>query len=199
MVLNWSWLRMVIISNWPGARSMPGAAWTVKLALPVARRRTRARAAGWAGRSRPARARARCSRRSRGPRARCGRGCGRSRRPARAQSTAAARPASPAASRATIAGSLQQVGDAGGRAPARRLHHAHRVLDRDELRAAGLHVVSVRPRHGRISACSPVTRCDAVQLGRDVRREPAAAQRRGGVLGVRRGREEVAAQARRRP
>jgi hypothetical protein len=35
VVLNWSWLRTVISSNCPGASSVRGSSWTVKLARSV--------------------------------------------------------------------------------------------------------------------------------------------------------------------
>ena len=43
---------------------------------------------------------------------------------------------------------------------ARHLHHAHRVFSRDKLWSSSLPSISVRPRHGRINARSPVIKCE---------------------------------------
>ncbi len=68
------------------------------------------------------------------------RGCGRSPRPARPRSPARRRRAATRARPATIAGSLRSSGEAGFSASLRAVHHAHRILDRHELRPPRLHV-----------------------------------------------------------
>ncbi len=91
-----------------------------------------------------------------------------------------------------------QVRRAGLETPVRGVHHAHRVLDRDELLAAVLATSrSVRPRHGRSSASSPWTRCERLSFVATWTVSGTAAQRRLGELGVGGRRDEVAARGRR--
>ena len=100
-----------------------------------------------------------------------------------------------AASRATIAGSDSRCVDAGAFMPARQVHHAHRILDRHGLRAAGLHVDLGAAQAGQDQRLAPVHQVRAVELGGDVH-----GQRRSGAapapvrVGVGRGGGEVAAQ-----
>ena len=57
VVLNWSWLRMVIMTSWPAARLVRGVANTVKRARPPGVRNRRSRTA--LGRANPSRPRTR--------------------------------------------------------------------------------------------------------------------------------------------
>ncbi|SAP61073.1 Uncharacterised protein [Klebsiella oxytoca] len=76
----------------------------------------------------------------------------------------------------------------------RGMHHAERILDRNVLRAAGLHVqfgAAERWQDQRVFAGHQMA---AVKLGADMHRQVAVAQGAGGALGVRRRGGQVAAQ-----
>ena len=76
----------------------------------------------------------------------------------------------------------------------RGVHHAERILDRNVLRAAGLHIqfgAAERRQDQRVFAGHQVA---AVKLGADMHRQIAVAQGAGGALGVRRRGGQVAAQ-----
>src|SRR3954469_15365488 len=91
-------------------------------------------------------------------------------------------------------GLAEQLLAGGTQAPARRLDHAHRVLGRDELLSGDLHVALGTPEAGQDQGGRAGDEMGAVQLGRDVGREPGAPERRGRVLGIRSRGEEVPAQ-----
>ena len=75
---------------------------------------------------------------------------------------------------------------------ARSLHHRHRILQWSRTAAARLDIALRCGRaHGRISALLPGDQMAAIELGRDLHRQAALAQRRRRELGVRRRREKL--------
>ncbi len=80
-------------------------------------------------------------------------------------------------------------------AASRQVHHGHRVLDRHQLLVAVAEVAVGAAQRRQDQCRCAVHDVTAVQLGRDLHRQSATAQRRLGDSGVRGGRDEVAAHA----
>ena len=75
-----------------------------------------------------------------------------------------------------------------------QMHHAHRVLHRHTLRAAGLHVDFGSAQARQDQCLTPMHQVAAVELGGDMHREIAALQGFPGFVGVWRGGGKIAAQ-----
>ena len=75
-----------------------------------------------------------------------------------------------------------------------QMHHAHRILHRHALHAAGLPIDLGAPQAGQYQRLASVHQMAAVELGRHMHRQIALAQPAPGGIGVGRGRGEVAAQ-----
>ncbi len=91
-------------------------------------------------------------------------------------------------------GLRQQVLGGGLLLPHRQVHHAHRVLHRLPLEPAGLLVAFGAPEAREDERLLPVHDVTAVQFRAHLNRQPASAQRLGGVRRVGRGQHEVAAE-----